>query len=98
MNTGFPDELMILDGGFATELERRGHDVSGSLWSAGVLRTNPAAIEQLHYDYYAAGADCAITASYQASYEGFAAIGLDAEETTRLLRLSVELARSARAR
>jgi homocysteine S-methyltransferase len=89
---------MILDGGLATELEARGCDVSGSLWSARVLRTAPEAIEQLHYDFYAAGADCAITASYQASYEGFAGIGLDADETTRLLRLSVELARSARAR
>jgi homocysteine S-methyltransferase len=63
-----------------------------------VLGTAPEAIEQLHYDYYAAGADCAISASYQASYEGFAAIGLATEETTRLLRMSVELAQSARAR
>jgi homocysteine S-methyltransferase len=89
---------MILDGGLATELEARGCDIAGVLWSARVLRSAPEAIEQLHYDYYAAGADCAITASYQASYEGFAGIGLDADETTRLLRLSVELARSARAR
>jgi len=89
---------MILDGGLATELEARGCDISGSLWSARVLRTAPEAIEQLHYDFYAAGADCAITASYQASYEGFAVIGLDADETTRLLRLSIELAQSARAR
>lgn len=89
---------MILDGGLATELEARGCDISGSLWSARVLRTAPEAIEQLHYDFYAAGADCAITASYQASYEGFAGIGLDADETSRLLRLSVELARSARSR
>jgi homocysteine S-methyltransferase len=89
---------MILDGGLATELEARGCDISGSLWSARVLRASPEAIEQLHYDFYAAGADCATTASYQASYEGFAGIGLDADETTRLLRLSVELARSARSR
>lgn len=89
---------MILDGGLATELEARGCDIAGSLWSARVLRDSPEAIEQLHYDYYAAGADCAITASYQASYEGFASIGLDAGETTRLLRLSVELALNARSR
>jgi len=63
-----------------------------------VLRTAPEIIEQLHYDYFAAGADCATTASYQASYEGFAGIGLNEAETTRLLRLSVELARSARSR
>jgi homocysteine S-methyltransferase len=94
----FTNDTVILDGGLATELEARGCDISGSLWSARVLQSEPEAIEQLHYDYYAAGAQVAITASYQASYEGFAAVGLDAGETTRLLRLSVELARSARAR
>ena len=89
---------MILDGGLSTELEARGCDISGSLWSARLLRSSPEAIERLHYDFYAAGADCATTASYQASYEGFAGIGLEAAETTRLLRLSVQLARSARSR
>ena len=92
------EETLVLDGGLATELERRGHDVSTSLWSARLLQTAPEAIEQLHYDYYAAGARCAITASYQASYEGFAALGLSAGETTKLLRLSVELAQAARDR
>ena len=94
----FTNETVILDGGLATELEARGCDISGVLWSARVLRSAPEAIEQLHYDYYAAGARVAITASYQASYEGFATAGLDADETTRLLRLSVELARAARDR
>ena len=94
----FSDGTVVLDGGLATELEARGCDISGSLWSARVLREQPQEIERLHYDYYAAGAGVAITASYQASYEGFAAIGIDADETTRLLRRSVELAREARAR
>lgn len=98
MKSGFADELRILDGGLATELERRGHDVSTRLWSASLLRTAPDAIEQVHYDYFAAGAEVAITASYQASYEGFASIGLDADTTTALLRRSVELAQSARDR
>lgn len=90
--------VTILDGGLATELERRGHDVAGNLWSAAILRSAPEAIEQVHYDYYAAGAEVAISASYQASYEGFAAAGIDADETTALLRLSVALAISARER
>jgi homocysteine S-methyltransferase len=98
LRTGLTDVLRILDGGLATELERRGHDVSSRLWSASVLRTAPEAIEQVHYDYFGAGAQVAITASYQASYEGFASIGLDAEATTALLRRSVELAQSARTR
>ena len=93
-----PQYPVIVDGGFATELAARGHDVSGTLWSASLLRSAPEAIEQLHYDYYAAGAHIAITASYQASYEGFAAAGIEDAEATRMLRFSVELARNARAR
>jgi homocysteine S-methyltransferase len=95
---GFHEGPLVLDGGLATQLEARGYDISGRLWSARLLRSAPDAIEQLHYDYYAAGAAVAITASYQASYEGFAAQGIGEDETTSLLRRSVELARSARER
>ena len=87
---------VVLDGGLATELERLGHDLADSLWSARLLRDDPDSIEAVHRAYFEAGADVAITASYQASYEGFAAAGIDRAETTRLLRLSVELAQRAR--
>jgi homocysteine S-methyltransferase len=89
---------VILDGGLATELERGGADLSNPLWSARLLLDAPEAIEAVHAAYLAAGAQCVTSASYQASYEGFAAQGLTERETTRLLRLSVELADSARAR
>ena len=87
---------VVLDGGLATELEKLGHDLADSLWSARLLRDDPGAIEAVHRAYFEAGADVAITASYHASYEGFAAAGISRSETTRLLRLSVELARRAR--
>ena len=90
--------VLILDGGLATELERRGHDISGPLWSARVLLEMPDAIEQLHYDYFASGADCVTSASYQASYDGFAKLGLTRDETTALLLQSVSLAQRARDR
>jgi homocysteine S-methyltransferase len=89
---------VILDGGLATELERGGADLSDPLWSARLLLDAPEAIEAVHVAYYAAGAACATSASYQASYEGFAARGLDERETTALLRLSVTLADRARRR
>ncbi len=91
-------EFRVIDGGLATELSRRGLDLGDALWSARVLLDAPEAIEQVHAEYYRAGADIAITASYQASYQGFAARGLDAAATTALLQRSVELARAARAR
>jgi homocysteine S-methyltransferase len=87
---------VILDGGLASELERRGQDVSGPLWSAQVLREAPDAVVAVHAAYFAAGADVATSASYQATYAGFAAAGVDQRETTDLLRRSVQLADRAR--
>jgi homocysteine S-methyltransferase len=93
-----PSGRQVIDGGLATELSRRGMDLSDDLWSARVLLEAPDLIEQVHAEYYRAGADIAITASYQASYGGFAARGLDAGATTAVLRRSVALAQSARQR
>lgn len=89
---------VVLDGGLATELEARGHDLSDALWSARVLRDDPQAIEDVHVSYFEAGADVATTSSYQTSFEGFEARGIDRDEAARLLRLSVELAQRARDR
>jgi S-methylmethionine-dependent homocysteine/selenocysteine methylase len=84
---------VVLDGGLATELERRGHDLGTELWSARVLRDDPTAIAAVHAAYAEAGAQVVTTASYQATFEGFARVGIDARTTERLLRASVELAR-----
>ncbi len=88
--------VMILDGALATELERRGCDLNDPLWSAKVLIEKPELIQQVHYDYFAAGADCATTASYQASLAGFARRGLSETEAIDLMKKSVELAQRAR--
>jgi len=88
--------IHILDGGLATELQRRGHDISGPLWSARVLDEAPHAVEQVHLDYLRAGADCISTASYQVSALGYAELGRPRSDADRALRQSVELAGSAR--
>jgi homocysteine S-methyltransferase len=87
---------VVLDGGLATELEARGLDLRDPLWSARVLCDDPQSIEEVHRSYFEAGADVAITASYQATFEGFASRGIAREDAARLLRLSVELAQRAR--
>lgn len=89
---------LILDGGLATELEQRGFDLRDPLWSARVLLEAPAAIEQLHYDYLAAGADVIITSSYQATFAGLAQRGLTPVQITEVFRRSVVLAQKARDR
>lgn len=87
---------LILDGALATELEARGCHLADALWSAKVLMENPELIYQVHYDYFVAGARCAITASYQATPQGFATRGLDEAQSLALIAQSVELARRAR--
>jgi homocysteine S-methyltransferase len=87
---------LVIDGALATELERRGCDLRDDLWSAKILLEQPEIIKQVHLDYFTAGADCAITASYQATIEGFARHGLNKNEAVDLIKKSVQLAKQAR--
>jgi homocysteine S-methyltransferase len=88
---------MVLDGGMSNQLVAAGHDLSDELWSARLLADEPQAITKAHAAYFAAGAQVAITSSYQASFEGFARKGIGREQAARLMRSSVELARRAAA-
>ncbi|HZD10247.1 MAG TPA: homocysteine S-methyltransferase family protein, partial [Candidatus Binatia bacterium] len=87
---------LIVDGGLATELEARGYDLSDALWSARLLSDASEAIKDVHLDYLAAGADCIISASYQATIAGFVSRGFDEAQAAHLLRKSVLLAKQAR--
>ena len=88
--------VAIVDGAMATELERRGCDLNDALWSARILLERPELIRDVHLDYFNAGADFAITASYQATVEGFAKRGLHREQSLELIKKSVRLAQEAR--
>ena len=88
--------IVIVDGAMATELENYGCDLNDRLWSAKVLMENPELIKKVHVDYFEAGADCAITASYQATIEGYKKRGLTEQQAIALIRKSVELAAQAR--
>ncbi|MGW7276925.1 homocysteine S-methyltransferase [Streptomyces sp. NPDC054844] len=100
MTSDFADALasgrpLVLDGGLSNQLESAGHDLSDGLWSARLLAEEPGAIAEAHLAYFEAGADVAITSSYQATFEGFARRGIGRERAAELLTLSVELARDA---
>ncbi|SDQ24021.1 homocysteine S-methyltransferase [Actinopolyspora saharensis] len=94
---GSTDPVLIADGGLATELEARGHDLSDALWSARLLAESPEEVEAAHLAFFRAGSVIATTASYQASFAGFAAHGIERDEAVGLLRRGVEVARRARA-
>ncbi|MEV6308339.1 homocysteine S-methyltransferase [Streptomyces sp. NPDC051840] len=86
---------VLLDGGLSNQLEAQGCDLSGSLWSARLLADAPHQIEAAHAAYARAGAQVLITASYQATFEGFARQGVGADRAAALLARSVEAARRA---
>lgn len=88
--------LLVLDGALATELERRGADLLDPLWSAKYLLEQPQMIRAVHLDYFRAGADVATTATYQATFEGFARRGVAHDEAAQLMRDAVALAAAAR--
>ena len=86
---------VVLDGGFATQLEAQGQDLSSDLWSARLLRDDPGQIVAAHRAFLDAGARVIETATYQASFEGFSAIGLNTVESAALLASGADLARQA---
>lgn len=88
--------FMVIDGALATELEALGCNLNDSLWSARLLSEAPEKIRQVHQAYFEAGADCAITASYQATIPGFVQAGLSEIEARALITRSVTLACEAR--
>ena len=88
--------VLILDGGLATTLESRGHDLNDELWSAKVLLEAPDAIKHVNLDFLAAGADCIATATYQASLTGLQKRGMSEGEALEVISQSVRLAVEAR--
>ncbi|MEU0134962.1 homocysteine S-methyltransferase [Streptomyces sp. NPDC006296] len=86
---------VLLDGGLSNQLEAQGCDLSDALWSARLLGDEPRQIEAAHRAYAQAGAQVLITASYQATFEGFARRGTGRARAAELMAGSVECARRA---
>ncbi len=91
----FPDKPVLLDGGLGRELRFRGVAVPTTIWSAGVLMTDPAVVHQIHLDYIAAGADIITTNTYGIIRSDFAKEGIE-DRFAELNTLACDLARKAR--
>lgn len=87
---------VVIDGAMSTGLEALGCDLNDALWSAKILAEDPDKIRTVHAQYFQAGANVAITASYQATEAGFAKKGIAARKATELIERSVTLAIEAR--
>jgi homocysteine S-methyltransferase len=87
---------IVIDGGLATALEARGYVLDRALWSAHLLLSAPTALRDVHRAYLDAGADCIISATYQATLAGFQDEGLSLKQAENALLQSVTLACEAR--
>ncbi len=88
--------FFVLDGGLATELETRGADLNDKLWSAKLLLEDTELIRLAYLDYLRAGADCIVSATYQATIPELVRRGLSEADAAELLNLSVWLALETR--
>ena len=97
---GFPGPagtVLIADGGLATELEARGHDLSSALWSARLLVDSPRRSSRSTARSSVPVPTSPPRRPIRRSFDGFAEHGLDRAAAARMLRRGVELAQAARA-
>jgi S-methylmethionine-dependent homocysteine/selenocysteine methylase len=90
-------DVILLDGGTGTELERRGVPMDRQAWSATANLTHPDLVRGVHEDYIRAGADVVITNTFATARCHLEAAGLG-ERVAEVNRRAVELAREARDR
>ena len=86
-------DVIILDGGTGTELQRRGVPMHGVAWSAAALLTHSDVVREVHEDYIRAGADVIITNTFSAARHTLEEAGMGdsvAEANTRAVSLAKE--------
>ena len=89
-------DIIIIDGGTGTDIQRRGAPMNGETWCAEVNLTHPAIVRDVHADYIKAGAEVIIANTFAASALLFNALGRDSD-LLAIDRAAVAIARDAAA-
>ena len=87
-------QIIILDGGTGTDIQRRGVPMNSDTWSAEANITHPEIVRAVHEDYIAAGADIIIANTFATSALLFNHLGRD-EELPRIDAAAVAAAKQA---
>jgi homocysteine S-methyltransferase len=87
-------EIVILDGGTGTDIQRRGAPMSGESWCAEVNLTHPEIVAAVHRDYIAAGAQIITANTFASSALLFNALGRD-NDLLEIDRAAVRIAKEA---
>jgi len=89
-------ELVIIDGGTGTEIQRRGGVMDDATWCAEANLQRPDLVRGVHRAYLEAGAEVIIANTFATSPLLFATLGRD-DEVASIDRAAVRLAREATA-
>ena len=84
------EEVVLGDGGYIVELERRGHVVAGA-FTPEVAITHPEAIRELHYEMKNAGCEVLQVMAFYGSREKLATVGF-ADRTTEINQAAARIA------
>ena len=88
-------EIVLLDGGTGSELQRRGVPMSKAAWSGLAVHTHPEVVREVHEAYIDAGAEVIITNTFGTTRFLLEAAGLG-DEFENINRNAVRLAIEAR--
>jgi homocysteine S-methyltransferase len=89
-------EVIVIDGGTGTDIQRRGGAMSGETWCADANLTHPDVVREVHEDYIRAGAELITANTFATSALLFNALGRDADLIS-IDQAAVALARAAAA-
>ena len=89
------NEIILLDGGVSTEIQRRGVAMDDDVWSGIAHRTHPGIARQVHEDYIHAGAQVITANTFSTARHVLESIDLG-DQVRRINVEAVELAKAAR--
>lgn len=92
IDTGPP---VLLDGPTGTQLESRGVDTGGPIWSTRAVLERPDAVRAVHRDYVDAGAEVLTAVTFRADRRSFRRAGKSEEAWQEAVHAAVRLAREA---
>ena len=84
-------DVLLIDGGMGTELQRRGVPMDKVAWSGAAVLTHPDAVRETHEDYIRAGAKVIITNTFGSTRQMLEPAGYG-DQVEAINRGAVELA------
>ena len=89
------NEIILMDGGISTEIQKRGVLLDPNVWSGLTTKTHPNEVRQVHEDYIRAGSQVITANTYSTARHVLESINLG-HEAKMINFKSVQLAKEAR--